>query len=273
LIGDLFESRTGALHVASENTSFAIDKNGVFVRDLLSFGFDMSHAPVETSDGAVYAVAGHGIYRVDPEGIVLFHEFTGPDGRAPYGALIEDGDGALYGTTREGGAFGFGTVFRLTPAGALTTLHHFSSADGAHPLGTLVQGEDGLLYGTTLAGGSTAGAGFGTVFRIATDGTSFATLHAFGGPDGSYPVAGLTRGSSGTFFGTAIAGGQGTGVVFAVTSAGAFAVVHAFAPGQGATPLGGVTVMPDGSLYGTTLDGGTGAVGVIYRLSAGPGGE
>src|SRR5262245_26186335 len=86
-------------------------------------------------------------------------------------SLVQGPDGNFYGTTAQGGPRGSGTVFRVTPAGVLTTL----VSDQANPAAGLVVGNDGLLYGMTGAGGAF---GFGTVFRMTTNGalTTFAVL-------------------------------------------------------------------------------------------------
>jgi len=98
----------------------------------------------------------------------VLYTFSGPDGSTPSGALIRDTEGNLYGTTRLGGAFGYGTVFKLGASGGLTTLYSFTGgADGASPFAGLVSDGSGNLWGVTTAGGSAAAlAGYGTVFAI-----------------------------------------------------------------------------------------------------------
>jgi len=81
----------------------------------------------------------------------------------PRAALVEARDGYFYGTTQVGGAYGFGTVFRMTHNGALTTLLYFDGFNGANPRASLMQAADGSFYGTTINGGAN---GFGTVFRL-----------------------------------------------------------------------------------------------------------
>src|SRR5947209_7351026 len=76
-----------------------------------------------------------------------------PDGANPRVNLIQAGDGNLYGTTSDGGTNGYGTLFRITPSGAFTTLHDFTGADGSAP-NALIQAQDGKLYGTTGGGGA-----------------------------------------------------------------------------------------------------------------------
>jgi len=105
------------------------------------------------------------IFKLDPSGTeTLLYSFTGgTDGGFPYGGLVQDKAGNLYGTTYAGGSFNHGTVFMLDPKGNLTTLHHFTGGmDGSSPYaGLLLQG--GQLYGTAASGGAFTS---GTVFRI-----------------------------------------------------------------------------------------------------------
>ena len=75
------------------------------------------------------------VFKITPSGVITtLHSFAGPDGRAPSGALVQGTDGDFYGTTELGGAGGCaegcGTVFKITPNGALTTLHSFVLTDG-----------------------------------------------------------------------------------------------------------------------------------------------
>jgi len=105
------------------------------------------------------------------------------------------------GQTYYGGANGWGTVFKITPKGTLTTLHSFAGTptEGGYPSAGLVQGTDGNFYGTTLHGGtSTCFEGCGTVFRITPSGT-FTTLHTFGGAEGALPMAGLIQATDANF--------------------------------------------------------------------------
>jgi uncharacterized repeat protein (TIGR03803 family) len=220
-------------------------------------------SPAVAGDGTVYAAnMVEQIVRADTEQLV--YQF--PFGTVPTG-LIES-EGVLYGVTRSGGVHGRGTVFSLTLDGTLTTLHHFSGPDGQWPFAALAVTSDGTLVGTTVAGGDTSASseGNGTIFKVARDGSSFATLHAFGPGEGRQPIARLTDAGGGVFFGTTFSGGAGFGTVFAVSLDGAFGTVHTFVPGQGALPYGGVTFGSDGALYGTTVVGGRGNVGTIFAI-------
>lgn len=176
-------------------------------------------------DGAVFGASTNG-------GVLGLHTFSGgSDGGHPLATLIQGRDGGFYGTTEVGGTnlnggFGFGTVFRITPNGVLTTLHSFSGGnDGASPLAGLVQGVDGTIYGTTPSGGSSSN---GTVFAVNTNGTGFETLYSFSGGgtnsagvftnnDGANPQAALVL-SGNTLYGTTSTGGtNGLGSVFQLT--------------------------------------------------------
>lgn len=225
---------------------------------------------VEAPDGFVYGTTSTGDGRIMRLSLTAggeAHIFSGSDGLRPVGGLHLATDGHLYGTTSEGGAHGYGTVFRFTLDGTLTSLHHFNGIGGAYPTATLIEGADGLLYGTTLLGGdsSIVPQGGGTIFKISKDGTGFQPLHFFTGSDGLLPFAGLSLGSGGVFYGTTVYGGDGTGVVFVINAAGEFAVVHRFGAGEGGHPLGGVRES-NGSLYGMTSAGGRSNAGVVYRI-------
>jgi uncharacterized repeat protein (TIGR03803 family) len=128
------------------------------------------------------------VFEITPRGtLTTLHSFGLTDGSTPAAAVVQGTDGNLYGTTSAGGVNGFssyGTVFKMTPSGVLTTLHSFDFTDGQDPHG-LVEGTDGDFYGTTQYGGAYDE---GTVFKITPTGT-VTTLHSFGmfGPDGSEP--------------------------------------------------------------------------------------
>ena len=173
-------------------------------------------------------------------------------------------DGNFYGTTSSGGSGGNGTVFKITPAGTLTTLYSFAGSDGANPYAGLVQAIDGNFYGTTYAGGS---GGYGTVFKVTPAG-ALTTLHSFAGSDGANPQAGVRQGTDGNFYGTTSLGGtDGYGTIFKITSAGALTTLHSFAYGDGAYPYAGLVQETDGRFYGTTSSGGTKGYGTIFKIT------
>src|SRR5262249_6824805 len=149
--------------------------------------------------------------------------------------LVLASDGNFYGTTAAGGQRFFGTIFRLTPTGAVTTIYSFGvGLDGVGPEGGLIQGSDGALYGTTFHGGNHDG---GTVFKITLDG-SFTSLYSFCSQpscsDGTNPTAGLLEGTNGALYGTTSRGGLpcnsfgGCGTLFRITPSGKLTTLYSF---------------------------------------------
>ncbi|MFZ0365357.1 MAG: choice-of-anchor tandem repeat GloVer-containing protein [Candidatus Cybelea sp.] len=164
-----------------------------------------------TSDGGAQACKCGTIFEVNTTGGgQTLYSFGGRDGAHPYAGLTL-WQGLLYGTTRDGGASGKGSVFVADPSnGQEHRLYSFSGPDGAHPYANLTMWH-GLLYGTTRNGGAF---GKGTIFQMAPSGGSERVLHSFGGPDGSHPYASLTV-VHGAFYGTTYDGGTGDdGTIF-----------------------------------------------------------
>jgi uncharacterized repeat protein (TIGR03803 family) len=156
---------------------------------------------------------------------------SGANGYTPPARLAQGTNGAFYGATPYGGNLSFnadlglGTAFKMTPAGALTTLFDFNGANGSYCVSGLVQGNDGNFYGTTEGGGARGG---GTVFQMTPAGV-LTTLVAFNGRDGYGPVAGLVQGSDGNFYGTTEYGGtNGFGTVYQVTTNGTLTTLVSF---------------------------------------------
>src|SRR5262245_2606177 len=216
---------------------FRVESNGTRT-DLHEFVGTDSAFPaaelVEIDDGSLYGTTEGGfffptpgvpppnpptpipgaIFRLDPAtgSFAIRHVFSGPDGSRPTGRLIQGTDGLVYGTTTEGGAYGFGTVFSFDAAGTLTTLHHFAGHDGANPGAGVIQGFDGRLYGITGNGGAF---NYGTVFVMNVTG-GLTTLHDFVSGDGTNPVNELFQANDGAFYGAAADGPDGGGVIFRV---------------------------------------------------------
>jgi uncharacterized repeat protein (TIGR03803 family) len=140
------------------------------------------------------------VFKLYPSGLeIVLHSFTnGADGGQPFGNVIRDAEGNLYGTTPAGGAFKNGTVFKLDTTGKETVRHSFTGgADGGQPFAGLIRDAAGNLYGTTAGGGAF---GNGTVFKLDTTGKE-TVLHSFtGGAGGSSPIAGLIRDSAGNLY-------------------------------------------------------------------------
>jgi len=190
-------------------------------------------------------------------------------GGNPYAALTAGTDGTLYGTTKWGGANGFGSVYSISRDGTVSTIYSFTGgSDGGNPYAPVITGTDGNLYGTTETDG---GEGEGTVFQLTTTGT-ITTIHSFtGGTDGGNPYAAVVEGTNGYFFGTTEAGGNGYGTIFGVTYSGSFSTVHTFVSGtDGANPYSALIRGTGGDFYGTTHNGGSANLGTIFRLTPSP---
>ena len=207
--------------------------------------------------GAVFKVTTDGTLT----GLVSFNIANGAN---PSAGLTQGSDGNFYGTTTFGGTnSGNGTVFKVTTNGVLTSLVSFNSSNGANPYGRLTMGNDSNFYGTTYGGGTNGG--WGTVFKVTTNGV-LTSMVSFNSNNGAYPLAGLTLGSDGNFYGTTQKGGNGYGTIFKVTTNGVLTTLAAFANTNGASPQGQLTLRNDGTLYGTTRFGGVGGFGVIFRF-------
>jgi uncharacterized repeat protein (TIGR03803 family) len=188
------------------------------------------------------------------------------DGAEPLAGLVQATNGNFYGTTYSGGANNDGTVFKITPAGVLTTLHSFNVTDGSDVLSGLIQGTDGSFYGTTAAGGAN---GQGSIYKITPAGV-LTTLHSFNVTDGQSPHGGLVQASNGNFYGTTYSGGVNEdGTVFRVTPAGALTTLHSFTGdnGDGDGSVAALIQATDGNFYGTTGGGGANNAGTIFKIT------
>ncbi|MGA2592621.1 MAG: choice-of-anchor tandem repeat GloVer-containing protein [Bryobacteraceae bacterium] len=220
------------------------------------------------------------VFELDKAGheTVLYTFTGGADGASPFGGVIPDAAGNLYGTTTSGGAQGRGVVYALAMTGQMTILHTFTGgADGGLPYGALAMDADGNLYGTASNGGlydcsksNDAPIGCGVVYKIDPSGNQTVLYSFAGGSDGYKPEAGVILDENGNLYGTTRDGGTGgKGTVFEVTAAGREVVLHSFGSGlDGAGPSGSLTSDSAGNLYGTTNWGGTRGAGTVYKLTA-----
>ena len=213
------------------------------------------------------AVAATVTRQATAQTFTVLHEFHNFDGSLPEGALVQDANGTLYGTTFAGGDDGEGTVFKLGKLGKETVLHSFGQTDGEFPASNLVFDKAGNLYGTTTAGGP---GGSGVLFRVARDGSSSEVVHAFlGGQDtvAAVPAGGVVIDSLGNFYGAAKLNGPNFGSLYEIDPAGDLRVLHAFDGKEGAEPLGPLVRDAEGNLYGVTLLGGTHNKGTVFELA------
>jgi len=213
---------------------------------------------VQGTDGNLYGTTEGGgangegtVFKVTPTGtLTTLYSFCAKtnctDGSVPFGGLVLGTDGNFYGTTSEGGISAdpcggdCGTVFKITPAGKLTTLHSFDYTDGITPYGPLVQATNGNFYGTTQSG---------TVYSITSGGT-FTTVLTGGA--GGYA---LIQATNGNFYGAG--GGGPDGMVFSITSGGKLTTLHSFdGSTDGSDPFGPLVQASNGNFYGTTSQGG-----------------
>ncbi len=227
--------------------------------------------------GAIFAI------HTDGSGFTNLHSFstattfpTNSDGLNPNAGLVLSGN-TLFGTTRQGGSLGWGTVFRINTDGSgLTELKAFAGLamdpvsyiygndDGAEPQTHLVLA-DGTLYGTTSQGGNLGG---GTLFSLSTNGTGFASLHAFSTyVDGGIPNALTIAGTA--LYGTASQGGANIGgTVFSINTNGTgFALLHSFAyDADGYNPTADV-IIASNLIYGAAGSDGNNYAGTIFKMS------
>lgn len=247
-----------------------------------------------TSGGGDPKICGPGcgtVYRLSPgtKGQwveTVLHSFNGEDGQFPAAGLIFDSSGNLYGTTRDGGYYGCGTVFELVRRGSdkwtEIVLHTFDCKNGGLIYAGLVFDAKGSLYGTAANGGVYND---GTVFRLtkAANGKWIHTvLHSFDGKDGVGPTADLVFDEAGNLYGTTEEGGNldycygyGCGTVFTLTSGAGDKwmerVLHNFNDGDGAYPNGRLVFDGTGNLYCTTT--GDLNYGTVVKLASGGNGD
>jgi hypothetical protein len=245
----------------------------------VSYGVTLGGGPDNL--GTVYSLTGA---KDDPT-VTVLHTFSGGDGALTDGNLIVDKAGSLYGMNLEGGAAGFGNIFRLSPpvgggAWQFTVLHTFSGgADGRAPENALYMDKQGVLWSTNASGGSET---LGNVFSLTppigggTGAWKFNTVYEFkNGADGGAPHSGLLPDGQGGFYGTAGVGGNATtcGTIYHMAppaqgqTAWTLNPLWAFTGGTGGGFPYGELIMKDGALYGTTF-GSSGADGLQCNASS-----
>ena len=263
---------------------------------------DCKGGMILASDGNYYGVAGGdgtatengSLFKMTPAGVVTtLVQFTGNGGAAPgntpRGRLLEAPDGFLYGATAlgkitTGTGLSAGTVFKVSKAGAFTSLVTFvrattvqppetaTTAYGAYPVGDLALGTDGIIYGVTTGGGNNDQ---GTIWALNPATSAFATVFQFGLEGANAPVApraGLVRGAGNIFYGLGYNGGASNGgCVFSFQPGTGYQLLASFtgslAPNYGDRPSATLVFGADGKLYGTTTHGGVGVYGTAFRCS------
>jgi len=257
-----------------------------------STGYTPEAGLVQDASGNLYSTTtfgglGYGVvFKLDPQShvVTVLYSFTGgTDGSFPEGAIAQDAEGNLYGTTSSGGdVCGCGVVFKVDPLGNETVLHSFTggAADGVDPNG-VVRDAAGNLYGTTFGGGDS---GNGVVFKVDAGGAETLLYNFKGLGDGGTPYGGLIL-DAGNLYGTTAFGGlfggnrcgNGCGVVFKLDRAGDETVLYPFDGNTGKEPHGSLVRDAAGNLYGTTLRGGNtdlgpclfAGCGVVFKVAPG----
>ena len=218
--------------------------------------------------GAVFEIAA------GTSSITMLASFAGANGSNPYGGVIVDAAGNLYGTTRNGGANGQGTAFEIAAGtGSVTTLATFIGSNGANPTASLSLDAAGDLFGTTSRGGAN---NQGAVFEIAAGSTGIAHVWSFNFTDGASPASSVIVDAAGDLFGTTLYGGAtsnyylGNGTVFEIAAgSSSITTLAKFAGSNGANPQANLTQDASGNLFGTTADGGANNGGTIFEIAAG----
>jgi uncharacterized repeat protein (TIGR03803 family) len=212
------------IHAFTGRDDGAVGSLGLLLLDSSGNLYGVTELGGKNSAGIVYKLApGMG----GTWNFTTLYAFKGqPDAAFPYGGLIADSSGGLYGTTYFGGTYGAGAVFQVRPAPTPTGWNEFvlysfkGDTDGSNPTSTLVFDAARNLYGTTSTGGNPS-CDCGTVFRLRPTGVigwQESILYRFGTSDGFSPNYGLTPDGMGNYFGDTPAGGtQGQGVVFEIT--------------------------------------------------------
>jgi len=203
-------------------TAFKITLDGTF-GSLGDLSGASGAALVRGPDGNYYGTTGGGggngygaVYKVTPGGTLttLYSFENSADGAHPWAGIVQARDGNFYGATYDGAKTPYGTIFRITPDGMLTTLFTFPAdgSQGGNCENPLTPATDGNLYGMAYQGGANA---VGTIFRITLSG-ALTTLHSFDGMDGGGNGS-LVQGTDGKFYGVTVSGGRGGwGTVFSL---------------------------------------------------------
>lgn len=246
-------------------TLFRIRKDGTSFQVLHHYTFTGNGKIILGSDGKIYGHSYHGgvgddgvVYRLEPDGsLTLLHDFQPSEGR-PSGQLTEFRPGVFAGVGYTGGAFGYGSVFRLNANGTgFEVLKSFSYGDGHSPQGRLLY-VNGYLYGGTTGGGSTANTG--VLFRLNPETKGYQVLHelAVDNLEGSYFNGGLAIGPDGFLYGGTFYGGDlsipagGGGTIFRMDTTGVFQILRTLQANDGYRINREPLRLPDGKLLFST---------------------
>jgi uncharacterized repeat protein (TIGR03803 family) len=252
---------------------------------------------LEAADGSFFGVSTFGgmysnsishadgyIFKISKSGAFTnLFSFSATNGYRPIGGLTRGPDGTLYGITGSGGTNytalphrnDYGTIFKYSTKGSLTSLFSFEGTNGSQPGGRLEFGPDGYLYGGTWAGGIF---GLGTIFKVSTNGVMVWSF-SFDGTNGNTPALGanwkLTWGIDGCLYGTTRYGNTnsadpyytGNGNLFKITTNGEITPLLYFNGTNGRMPCSALFKTSNGDLWGTTCLGGDQGFGTVFKFS------
>jgi uncharacterized repeat protein (TIGR03803 family) len=273
--GTIFEIQFGSNAVtplASFNTSTGDGGAGTLIMDSHGNLFGIAAYGGESDDGTVYELAKGG------NSISSLFSFDGDNGATPWGGLVMDSGGNLFGTAQTGGDSGYepggfvigsGTIFEV-PSGASspTTLSSLFAGNANYSLSGLTVDRSGNLYGASLGGGAL---GLGAIFEVAAGSNTISTLASFNEISGIEPTQPLTLAADGNLYGTTPDGGaNNVGTVFEFdTATNSIIPLASFNGSFGLDPTGAVAIDSGGNIFGATERGGPQGDGSLWELASG----
>jgi uncharacterized repeat protein (TIGR03803 family) len=275
-ITSFVQGTNGRLYGTTPWTVFDITPTGTLTTLAdLTYNYFSTGGLIQATDGNFYGTTVDGgannggtIFKITPGGtLTTLYSFCAQpncsDGQDPQMGVIQAANGSLYGITAIGGESGYGTIYKITLGGMLTTVHSFCSQsgcpDGSYPTGPLVQASDGNLYGAALT----------TLFKLSPNDV-LTTINKSDGSNGIF--GGLIQATDGNFYASDTRSGNGS--IVKITPSGVVTTLYSFCSvfvgGQcldGSQPYGGLIQASDGNFYGTTNDGGSANEGTIFKLT------
>src|SRR5579871_5500028 len=257
------------LHQMNDNTYFweGNQPAGGLLLDSGSF-YGMTETGGKYGGGTLFKITTKGAFSI------LHHLVGTRDGYAPYSAPTAGAgtDKNLYGALTSGSLRNFGSIFSTNVTGTtFRVIHYFTGSDGAYPECTPVPDGAGSLWGTCFEGGAH---GYGTIWKLSTDGSAFTKVYDFDNTHGAYPwYAGHLYLINGILYGTVRQGGaNNAGVLFAFnTATSALSLLHTFDNNsgflEGYYPVGLYYDAAGGNFYGCCEAGGANNDGTVWKIA------
>jgi uncharacterized repeat protein (TIGR03803 family) len=249
--------------VANFNGTNGSLSDSALVRDSAGNLYGTTESGGANNNGSVFKIAA------GSSTITTIASFNTTNGKTPVGDVALDSSGNIYGTAELGGSNSLGTVWKIASGSStITTIANFTGTNGRHPSGNVTLDSSGNLYGTTSQGGASSD---GNVWKVASGSSTITTIASFAGTNGTYPICGLRRDSSGNLYGVTSSGGADSdGTVWKIASGSStITTLGTFNGTNGETPQGAVALDSSGNLYGTTAYGGSSGVGTIFKIASG----